>query len=350
MCGIAGYKCFGNERPTKDELESLLLGIMSRGKDATGVAWIEKERLQVVKAPITAGKFIKSKEWKKVPIAKTMIMHARAATQGKPEENMNNHPVFNKDGMALTHNGMISNDKTLSVSKKYKMDAEVDSEIILKLVENGWWSNIKNLNELSGGFACAMIWERKPDELLLFRHSNPIVVHMDKKRDILFWASTKAILLDALVKYHRGFQTGGLFTYELQDDVALLINGEGIVNLKEIKPKPKYMADYKDWKDWGYGGQGKWDEKSPVGFTNKINKEVDIFQDAYCDYCNSGAELMLCGNDLICRECRNELFNEGFYACPVCMGAIEGDYIIEDICPHCQNYINPKDLIEMEEV
>lgn len=301
MCGIAGFKSFGNERPTKEELEKLLIETMSRGKDATGVAWIENGGLQVFKKPVNASVFIQEKAWRGLQIPPMLIMHCRAATQGKPENNVNNHPIFNKNGMALTHNGVINNEKALYAQKNIKPDGEVDSEVILRLVEKGWWNDMKNLNELSGGFACAMIWEKKPDELILFRHSNPLAVYMDKQRDILFWASTVEILRDVFCKYHRGFMTSRITAYELSDDTAILVDKNGVVATKRLNPVPKY----------NFWGRETTDASKP-----KTRKFLGF------DKCD------ICGKRTITRDYL------GTSLCPTCLEEHKEE---DDDCPYCES-------------
>ena len=238
MCGIVGYKAFGKEVPKKRELENLLIETQYRGTDATGVAWIENDALQIFKQEGSAKELIKTKNWKKIKVPKVMIMHCRAQTQGTFKNNKNNHPVFNKQGMALIHNGIISNDDAIAKEKGYKLDGQVDSEIILKLIEDGWWDSIKNVEELSGSYACAALYKEKPDELILFRHTSPIAYYIDVARDILFFASVDDILEDAFQHWHRGFVMDKISCNNLSDNTAYLINKDGIADDVSLEPKP----------------------------------------------------------------------------------------------------------------
>jgi hypothetical protein len=260
MCGIAGYRCFGVQRPTGEELTNLLVESEDRGRDATGVAFITNHSLRVTKNGVPATTFVKGDDWKEViaqePLPAIMILHCRAGTGGSANDNRNNHPIFNKKGMALIHNGVISNHKELAKEYKVKLDGEVDSEIILKLIEEKWWGSIKNLNDLTGGFACAAIYIEQPEHLLLFRHNNPIVLYMDKERDILFFASTKNILSAALTKYHRGFAYSRIASFDMKDDSAILVGQHGVEEVGDINTRA-FVTSYqwdnesKGWKTKG---------------------------------------------------------------------------------------------------
>lgn len=356
MCGIAGFYAFGNARPEKEELNNLFLEIMDRGKDATGIAWIENGHLNVFKKDITAKEFIKEKAWDKIEIPKMMLMHVRAATNGKPENNVNNHPIFNKQGMALVHNGIISNAEEICKALAIKPDGEVDSEAILKLIEKGWWKDIKELNKLSGGFACAAIWERKPDELILFRHSNPIATYMDKQRDILFWASTTEALKSSFSKYHRGFLTGKVNAYELSDDIAILIDHNGVKDTAKIDPAPRYtQTEFYKYNDeriscWDWE-KGQWKRDNNFQESNTKKKREHKIKDKchkdYCDGCGHWEELETIKDSMdgsyyqICKKCKGEF--EGFQddlketteQCPWCHREVSADDRIVGVCSFC---------------
>ena len=64
-----------------------------------------------------------------------MIFHTRLKTQGEAANNMNNHPLFTKKGVAIVHNGIINNDKEI-FGRHEKRDAEVDSEAILSILSS----------------------------------------------------------------------------------------------------------------------------------------------------------------------------------------------------------------------
>lgn len=236
ICGITGWKCFGDARPEPDVVQDLLLGVEHRGHDATGVGWLEGPTLRVLKKAITATKFVRKAKFKELmesPPA-VCIMHTRAKTQGHESNNKNNHPVFNKVGMGLIHNGMIRNYDHLS--KGLDMDGQVDSEIILRLIEKKWWSDIKNLNDLLGTFAIAVINADKPDELILARSGSPLAVGLDSANKILYWSSEKSAIDMALASFKFGFIVKApVHTYHLEDNLAFLVDAMGVATTVDVK-------------------------------------------------------------------------------------------------------------------
>ena len=113
MCGIMGFYCFGDKRPKKDHITDMFALLETRGRDASGFAFIVDDQLIVRKEPIKSSLFVKKKDWQDVELPKIMILHTRAATQGDNKNNVNNHPLFNKQGIAIVHNGIIYNDKDI---------------------------------------------------------------------------------------------------------------------------------------------------------------------------------------------------------------------------------------------
>ena len=130
MCGIMGYYCFNNKLPDKNKIARMFTLLESRGKDASGYAFIEKNELIVHKAPIKSSDMIKTDEWKKLMLPKIMILHCRMKTQGSELNNANNHPLFAKQGIAIVHNGVIYNDKEI-FGKKNAM---------LKLIQKAYFT------------------------------------------------------------------------------------------------------------------------------------------------------------------------------------------------------------------
>lgn len=213
MCGIAGILDV-----TRSDLDrvtlarELLLQIERRGRHATGYAFIdETTRTTVIeKADLCASEFVQL-----APMfvdgleidPRAIILHTRYATQGSPSENMNNHPLYSKrTGMTLIHNGWLTNEREILAKYKLQKDADVDSETILRLIEHFLLKGNRSINraiklamrELKGVFACALISERYPNTLWLWRDNNPLHIVFDRKSGALIFASTAELLRDAL--------------------------------------------------------------------------------------------------------------------------------------------------------
>lgn len=238
MCGIAGYFCFGKKRPEKRILNNLLEETQVRGRDATGVSFVKGEALHVIKAAVSASEFVeKNADWmalEEKDLPKYMIMHCRYKTKGDQANNMNNHPVF-RDGLAIVHNGGISNDDDLYDEFKFSRDAQVDTEAILALLEDkkgdGWSGMKEQVSKLQGSFAVAAIDIKQPDSICFFRHSNPIEFAIDEKNDILYFASTESILDSAIVDSYRGIVevTRPLTKWDIKNNTGIILDDTGII-------------------------------------------------------------------------------------------------------------------------
>jgi asparagine synthetase B (glutamine-hydrolysing) len=204
MCGITGYVCFKDEVPERvtDMFTEMLVGIRSRGKDATGIAYLTTDsggivELCVDKEPVEAGEYIKKPGFISMLNAapNVAIGHTRAATQGKPEDNNNNHPIISLDNtMALIHNGVIRNDGELFRKHSLPRVGEVDSEVIMRMLEKCESTDPKKMvaeamPSISGSYAVALLDLTRPNKLWLYRHNNPIVLGWWDEGKTLFFAS-----------------------------------------------------------------------------------------------------------------------------------------------------------------
>jgi hypothetical protein len=216
----------------------------------------------------------------------------------------------------MVHNGIIGNDNVLIAQNKFEMDAEVDSEVILRLIEPKWWESVENLEKLTGGYACAFIHEKRPAELILVRHNNPIAVHIDEKRDILFWASTEGILEDAISRYHRGFMLSKPKCYSLSEDKAVLIAGHGVADTKKLTTTKwgGYNSGNNDEnKQYGYWSKGEWHpyKKLTQLEDHKNKKNKDTTSKWRCDMCEKVAgSLIMKDNRQYCSDCYNRFYKK----------------------------------------
>ena len=89
MCAIFGFKCLGPIRPSIEDIADIATASESRGKDASGLAWLTKNgEIGVAKAPIESSIYLKRENIRELfasdGIPSLLIGHARAATQGSP--------------------------------------------------------------------------------------------------------------------------------------------------------------------------------------------------------------------------------------------------------------------------
>lgn len=249
MCGIAGYITTrdGTQSQAIGGFTELLSASSVRGKDASGVAFIEnaykKKTLFLLKSPIPSFELVESKNYKEMfknVAPKIVIGHARAETKGTATNNNNNHPITTRTHIALVHNGMITNDDALFEEHNMPREAQVDSEIIARLIEK-YSKELpmieaiqKTTKELSGSFTVALITKKEPDALYLFRHTNPLSVHYEKATGTIYFSSTQTIFEDAFTQEKEvwGFfrektiPKDQFISYEIKDDWGIRMTSD----------------------------------------------------------------------------------------------------------------------------
>src|ERR1035437_3071881 len=242
MCGIMGFYCFGDKKPDKDKISIMFSLLQARGRDASGFAMIRDNNLIVNKAPIRSSEFIKSKDWLELELPKIMILHTRMKTQGSELNPNNNHPLYNKEGIAIVHNGIIHNDH--EIFGKNQRDGEVDSEAVLSVLSTkGKGDKIKRVfDRIEGSFAVAVINKNEPDTLVLIKKDNPIDMYYNTEQDVLYFCSEREIMQEALAiqpESKRGFTIGekGYHFYEMENNHALVINSEGVDSYKQYQAR-----------------------------------------------------------------------------------------------------------------
>lgn len=205
MCGIAGFHVKDPSIIKKHEgveifVDELLKGIEHRGRHATGFVSVGFDgRVALDKSPVTASDFIKDRE--RVPEGvRTVLLHTRHWTKGKPEHTENNHPVVFGTCFAV-HNGHINNDDELFKEWDLKRNAEVDSIIIPAAADFHGIGNpddIKaTLEALEGGFATAIINPvHNKGRVVIAKGKNSPLYVVDHPSFIV-WASEKDVIKGA---------------------------------------------------------------------------------------------------------------------------------------------------------
>ena len=210
MCGIAGVRKFGKTPITGEELILLLCAIEHRGLHATGIALVNPNGIQVMKAPLPAWKFTREpafKEFLKVNLTENTeiaLLHTRWATGGNPEINENNHPMWDGE-TAVTHNGMINNSGHLFTQGKYTKTCDTDSDIVRAIVsEHGFEEKgLRELAKMIGSAAIACVSTKYPGKLLLARSGSPLTYGFTEGGEKLYWASEAQAIIKAAKPYHK---------------------------------------------------------------------------------------------------------------------------------------------------
>ena len=198
MCGIVG--AIAQRNVAKILLEGLSR-LEYRGYDSSGVA-INNET--GVRAHRAVGKVQALKDkFEAMPLdGKLGIAHTRWATHGKPTE-VNAHPHFSGDDLALVHNGIIENHEVLRrelIELDYEFRSQTDTEVIVHLIHNAlktesdFLQAVKNaLKRLHGAFAIAVTLNDENERLIAARKGSPLVVGVGIEEN--FVASDQLALL-----------------------------------------------------------------------------------------------------------------------------------------------------------
>lgn len=209
MCGLAGLLLCPQPRSPeawasiRDAFTRNLLSNEERGWHAAGVALVQRDgRLFLFKQPGPASHLVQTGGYRAVldqlgPETTAVLGHARAPTKGSPENNANNHPLLAGQVVGI-HNGHIANDDELFARLALPREAEVDSEIIVRLLDAlpGGMSDAQYLALAAEYLAlvrgpCAVLAVdlRTPGRLLVLKYDAPLCMHYHEPWQALFFSS-----------------------------------------------------------------------------------------------------------------------------------------------------------------
>ncbi|MEM4702875.1 MAG: glutamine--fructose-6-phosphate transaminase (isomerizing) [Candidatus Pacearchaeota archaeon] len=177
MCGIIGYVGFRNATPL---LIEGLKKLEYRGYDSAGLCVIS-DKLNIVKKK---GR-IEELEKENLNFQGNLgISHTRWATHGEPNE-INAHPHLDcTKSIAIVHNGIIENYKTLKEileKENHKFVSETDSEVLAHLIEKFSETNdfekavVKSLELVEGTFGLAIL-KSKENRIIAARRGSPLII------------------------------------------------------------------------------------------------------------------------------------------------------------------------------
>jgi glucosamine--fructose-6-phosphate aminotransferase (isomerizing) len=185
MCGIVGF--IGKAEAPKVLINGLRR-LEYRGYDSAGLAVMDGDRIAVAKAPgkVAALKDRARADWpaERFSRASTGIAHTRWATHGPPTE-VNAHPHLDQSGdIALVHNGIIENYRSLRArleGKGHHFLSETDTEVLAHLIgecDKGdlFQAVCDALHQVEGTFGIAVLSAREPDRIITARRGSPIVI------------------------------------------------------------------------------------------------------------------------------------------------------------------------------
>ncbi len=180
MCGIVGY--IGHKKACPILIEGLKR-LEYRGYDSAGIALLEHSRIEVTRA---VGRIsnLADKLPEKGSTANLGIAHTRWATHGTPCER-NAHPHLDQAGrIALVHNGIIENYRTLKTFLERQgitFASDTDTEVLAQLVGHCYRGNLEQavrdaLHDVQGTYGIAVISADEPDRLVAARKGSPLII------------------------------------------------------------------------------------------------------------------------------------------------------------------------------
>jgi len=232
MCGIFGY--IGNSN-APEIIHEGLKRLEYRGYDSWGISIINKDRIETIK---DIGYIPQKIE--KSPKSTIGIGHTRWATHGGVTIT-NAHPHISSDKrFVIAQNGIVENYEPLknNLSQKgYVFNTQVDTEVILKLIED----NLKKNNDIKDAFIKAfkklegrntvILLDSETKKIYAIRNGSPLILGVSK--DNIYLASDPLAfnyLTKSIVEINNG-------------ELVEIVKGEfhiyDIYKEKEIKRKPK---------------------------------------------------------------------------------------------------------------
>ncbi|MDP2485956.1 glutamine--fructose-6-phosphate transaminase (isomerizing) [Pseudoalteromonas marina] len=181
MCGIVGAVA---ERPVNKILVEGLKRLEYRGYDSAGVALLDGNTLNTVKA---VGKVVNVEAaLEKAGVSgHTGIAHTRWATHGSVTEE-NAHPHVSNNQLALVHNGIIENHASLRASLKeegYEFLSETDTEVMVHLIHKLRKQHTTLLSsvqaavkQFEGAFGTVVFDKANDNEIIVARSGSPLVI------------------------------------------------------------------------------------------------------------------------------------------------------------------------------
>src|SRR6476659_2057732 len=198
MCGIIGYV---GSRPSKDLLIAGLERLEFRGYDSAGIALLEDDGLDYVRAVGNLAN-LKRAAGPNGSCATTGLGHTRWATHGGVNED-NAHPLTGCDEgkLAIVLNGIVENYRELKAELEaagHTFSSETDAEVVAHLLETTYQGDLVEAvravyTRLVCHFTFVVIHHDEPGRLVGVRQQTPLVVGLGDDEN--FVASNMAAFL-----------------------------------------------------------------------------------------------------------------------------------------------------------
>ncbi len=232
MCGIFGYTGDSN---APEIIHQGLKRLEYRGYDSWGISIIENGKIKTVKDIGHIPEKIETDLKAEIGIG-----HTRWATHGGVTVT-NAHPHVSSDSrFVIAQNGIVENYtslKNLFQKKGYIFKTQVDTEVILKLIED----NLKKSDDIKGAFIKAfkklegrntvILLDSKTKKIYAVRNGSPLILGVDKNN---IYIASDPLAFNHLTKKIIEINNGEMV--EIEKGKFSIYD---IYNGKEIKRKPR---------------------------------------------------------------------------------------------------------------
>jgi len=283
MCGIFGFAKTSNSQSDrqlellKRTFKHLTEESSRRGTDSTGFSIMNPQDRYTYKTLTDSSTLTRTNEWSNVEDkidrqTSIVLGHTRFATTGAKVVG-NAHP-FTIGEVVGIHNGIIYNYNQVAKSLG-KTIPNVDSEVIFQSLNR--LEKSKAFESINGDFAVAWAKENNTTLHLARESGRPMVISYWKKARVLFFASTKSIMKDAmkdagLVLKIKNVTTDKIFSYNTNK-----FNNYAFHNVESFDTMSQYT-----YNDYGYGsytyGYGRY-------YNTKSSCDNNYLNTAYCIIC-----------------------------------------------------------------
>ena len=327
MCGIVGVinTKEENKEIAKKIFKSLVIANESRGKDSTGVLAIDRDsnEFSLFKDTIPAIQLMNRKKFRQVE-GDVWIGHTRLATTG--EVNIRNAHPLQRGEVFLAHNGVISNH--IDIGKSLDFEHEVDSEILIPIVEKQDWDLLQDIK----GSANFIAWNRTKQELYVERHDNPLYCLTLKQLGIVMFSSVESVLEFVSSHYSSGDEV-----FIFPPDTLTILDMWG--NLKTDKVELKFPVEvvnriaypmnydtgYSKYSDERYPLYNNYDEYSSYSGDSRLKNLVDDDDEegVFGNDTRGGEYCEVCGCEIDKDEHEYGLHEWGYPLCYSCITELD---------------------------
>ncbi len=224
MCGIIGYI---GEKKAVDILINGLKRLEYRGYDSSGISFYceEEKKLEIIKKTGKIKDLVSEIEKRKPCPSYIGIAHTRWATHGEPND-INAHPHFDcNEKIALVHNGIIENYRTLKsflIDKGHKFRSETDTEVLVHLIEHFYKGDLlesvkKSLKMVEGTYGILVLSSYQPDTIIAARKGSPLIIGKAKDQMIAASDASAIVSLTNQILYMQDYDIAKI----TKDDVEI---------------------------------------------------------------------------------------------------------------------------------